>query len=140
MRVVWKRCTMTVSFYTVTQLAEELGLTPRAVRFYESKGLISPRRAGNTRVYTDHERDRLMLVQRGKRLGFSLQDIKSYLDLYDADHTGHEQLQALLRGVRARIAQLEEQSAALTLTLSELREIERNASHSLAMLGCSKAC
>ncbi|UOM36441.1 MerR family DNA-binding transcriptional regulator [Acuticoccus sp. I52.16.1] len=131
---------MSHSFYTVTQLAEELGLTPRAVRFYESKGLISPKRAGTTRVYTEHERDRLILVQRGKRLGFSLQDIKDYLDLYETDQAGQEQLNALLRGVRSRIEKLEEQSAALTQTLAELRDIERNATNSLAELGRSKAC
>ncbi|ORE93664.1 MerR family transcriptional regulator [Stappia sp. 22II-S9-Z10] len=130
-RAGWGRSTMKDTFYTVTQLADELGMTARAVRFYEQKGLIQPQRAGSTRVYTERERARLILVQRGKRLGFSIQDIKEYLDLYEADRTGAEQLCALLRGVRKRIKRLEDQSAALALTLEELRDIERQATESL---------
>ena len=134
-RLVWNRDDMSRgSFFTVTQLADELGLTPRAIRFYEEKGLISPQRAGNTRVYTDRERARLSLVQRGKQLGFSLQEIKDYLDLYECDTDGRENLGALLRGVRDRIESLELQSAALTLTLEELRDIERETVKSLEAL------
>ncbi|RAI04461.1 MerR family transcriptional regulator [Acuticoccus sediminis] len=133
-RLVWNRRAVTETFYTVTQLADELGMTPRAVRFYESKGLISPKRAGSTRIYTERERTRLVLVQRGKRLGFSLQDIKDYLELYEADQSDQEQLTTLLDGVRSRISQLEEQSAALALTMTELREIEVQASEALAKL------
>ena len=110
--------------FTVTQLGRELGLTPRAIRFYEDKGLIVPRRAGNTRVYTNRDRARLMLIMRGKTLGFSLQEIKEYLDLYDMDPTHLDQLRLLLRRVQERIAMLEEQQTALTLSLRELRQVE----------------
>ncbi|MBV9755883.1 MAG: MerR family transcriptional regulator, partial [Alphaproteobacteria bacterium] len=72
---------MTDQFYTVTQLSAELGVTPRAIRFYETKGLLAPRRAGTTRVYTHRDRARLILILRGKRLGFSLREIKEYLEL-----------------------------------------------------------
>jgi DNA-binding transcriptional MerR regulator len=82
--------------YTVTELAKELGMTPRAVRFYEDKGLIVPRRAGTTRVYSGRDRARMILILRGKRLGFSLSTIKEYLDLYDTDITQHAQLRLLL--------------------------------------------
>src|SRR5665213_135489 len=96
-------------FHTITQLAEDLGVTPRAVRFYEQKGLISPSRAGTTRVYTRREHARMQLILRGKRLGFSLREIKQFLDLYDADPTQHEQMRLLLNRVCERIGLLEKQ-------------------------------
>ena len=77
--------------YSVTELAKELGVTPRAIRFYEAKGLITPQRAGGTRVYTHRDRGRLILILRGKKLGFSLREIKDYLDLYVVDTTFVEQ-------------------------------------------------
>ena len=108
---------------TVTELAEELGVTARAIRFYEDKGLISPQRAGATRVYSRRETARMRLILRGKRLGFSLRDIKQFLDLYDVDPLHAEQHRQLLARVRARIAELEETQAAVTETLAELEEI-----------------
>jgi len=110
---------------SITELAHELGVTPRAVRFYESKGLLTPRRAGGSRIYSHRDRARMLIILRGKRLGFSLAGIKEYLDLYDADPAHHRQLQLLLRGVRDRIDQLEGQRNDLELTLEELREIEQ---------------
>ena len=121
-------------FWTVTELARELGVTPRTIRFYEDRGLVLPRRAGTTRVYAARDRARLILILRGKRLGFSLREIKEYLDLYDADPTHASQLRRLLDGVRARVALLEEQSSALDETLTELRKIEAHASAALARL------
>jgi DNA-binding transcriptional MerR regulator len=111
--------------FTITELAQELGVTARAIRFYESKGLIDPQRAGANRVYTHRDRGRLMLVMRGKRLGFSLASIKAYLDLYDAEPTHRTQLELLLGGIRQRIGELEQQRQDLELTLDELRDIER---------------
>jgi DNA-binding transcriptional MerR regulator len=119
------------TFNTVTQLAKELGVTPRAIRFYEDKGLITPQRAGNTRIYTHRDRVRMVLILRGKRLGFSLREIREYLDLYDVDRTHAEQQRTLLKAVRARIARLEDQRAALEQTLAEAREIE---AHTVAAL------
>lgn len=130
---------VTGNFYTVTQLADELGVTSRAVRFYEAKGLLSPGRAGATRIYTARDRARLILILRGKRLGFSLQEIKEYLDLYDLDRTQKEQLHRLLAGVRERSQRLEEQREALDMMLSELRDIESQASEALATFERSKA-
>jgi DNA-binding transcriptional MerR regulator len=109
--------------YTVTELAHELGMTARAVRFYEDKGLITPQRAGTTRVYSARDRARMILILRGKRLGFSLSAIKDYLDLYDADVTQHSQLRALLAGVTKRRDQLLAQRQAIDEALSELAEI-----------------
>jgi DNA-binding transcriptional MerR regulator len=123
---------LTDQFYTVTQLSAALGVTPRAIRFYETKGLLAPRRAGTTRVYTHRDRARLILVLRGKRLGFSLREIKEYLELYEVDRTQREQLRMLLGAVRKRIARLEDQRAALEDTLRELRDVEGEAEAALA--------
>jgi len=111
-------------FYSIAELARELGVTARAIRFYEAKGLLEPQRAGSTRVYTYRDRARLLIILRGKRLGFSLAQVQQYLDLYDADPTRREQLAHLLRGARQRIDDLEQQRRDLELTLDELREVE----------------
>ena len=113
--------------YTVTQLSKEIGVTARAIRFYEDKGLILPRRAGTTRVYTNRDRARMILILRGKRLGFSLREIREYLELYDIDTSQASQLRLLLKLVRIRLAALEEQERALDEILAELREVERQA-------------
>lgn len=109
---------------TVTELAAELGVTPRAIRLYEDKGLIDPARAGATRVYAARERARMLLILRGKRLGFSLAEIRDFLDLYAVDPRHLEQRRALLAGVRKRILALEDMRVSLERTLEELRAIE----------------
>ncbi len=121
--------------YSATELAAELGTTARALRFYEAKGLLAPRRAGNRRVYDHRDRGRLSLILRGKRLGFSLAEIRDYLDLYDADPNHAEQIRHLHRAVSERIASLEEQRAALELTLGELEDIRRQAAAALGARG-----
>lgn len=123
--------------YTISELARELGVTARAIRFYESKGLLQPERAGNTRVYTYRDRARLLLILRGKRLGFSLDGVKEYLDLYDADPTRREQFLHLLRGVRRQIRTLEKQRGDLELTLEELREVEQETLEAMEERGIS---
>ena len=115
----------------MTSLAADLGVTPRTIRFYEDKGLITPQRAGVNRVYTARDRARMVLILRGKRLGFSLRDIGEFLDLYDADPTQAAQMRKLRGAVRARIDELEQQLVALDLTLEELRQIERQAAVAL---------
>ncbi len=120
--------------YSVTELGSELGVSARTIRFYEDKALIAPRRAGGARVYTARDRARMILILRGKRLGFSLREIKEYLDLYDLDATQREQVQVLLRSVRARIGSLEQQEAAVEQALAELREIEQQAVDALARM------
>jgi len=112
---------------TITELAREAGITARAIRFYESKGLLTPRRAGTTRIYTHRERGRLQLILRGKCLGFSLTDIGEYLDLYDADPTQHDQIVLLLDKVNNRIGELESQKADIDDTLKELSSVRAQA-------------
>ena len=121
-------------FYSITQLGADLGVSARTIRFYEDKGLISPRRAGNNRVYTLRDRGRMILILRGKKLGFTLREIKEYLDLYDADPTHAKQLRLLLKAVRSRIEQLEDQRVALDQALGELRDVETQAHNALAVL------
>jgi DNA-binding transcriptional MerR regulator len=122
---------MTGQFYSVTQLGLDLGVSARTIRFYEDKGLVSPRRAGNNRVYTTRDRARMILILRGKKLGFTLREVKEYLDLYDADPTHAKQLLLLLKAVRSRIVQLEDQRVALDEALGELREVEAQTRHAL---------
>ena len=69
--------------YSIKQLSREFEITPRALRFYEDKGLLTPERKGSTRVYTERDRTRLLLTLRGKRLGFSLEECKEIIDMYD---------------------------------------------------------
>ena len=109
--------------YSVTELAVEFGVTARAIRYYESKGLLSQRRAGKNRIYSYRERGRLQIILRGKRLGFSLSDISEYLALYDADETQHEQLVLLLDRISIRLADLEQKRENLATLLAELRDI-----------------
>jgi len=117
--------------YTVNQLAEELGITPRALRFYEVKGLLAPNRVGNNRVYTKRDRARLKLILRGKRLGFSLAEIREYLDLYNVNG-GVEQQKNLLKRVQKRLKDLAQQREDLEATVQELRDIEQQVNNTLA--------
>ncbi|MEJ2466702.1 MAG: MerR family DNA-binding transcriptional regulator [Candidatus Thiodiazotropha sp.] len=110
---------------SVTELANELGITPRAIRFYETKGLIKPQRAGTTRVYTYRDRARMQLILRGKRLGFTLADIREYLDIYDVDPSKVQQVKLLLEKVERRINELEQQREDLETTLIELEEMRQ---------------
>lgn len=127
---------MSDALLTINALAAELGLTPRAIRFYEAKGLLAPGRAGDrdgaNRVFTRRDRARLLLILRGKRLGFSLAEIGEYLDLYDADPSRREQVRLLLGKVGERIATLEAQRRDLDQALAELHDIEDQCRAALA--------
>ncbi len=129
---------LTDTFFTVTELARDLAVTPRTIRFYEDKGLISPRRAGTMRVYTKRDRARMVLILRGKRLGFSLREIKEYLDLYDMDPSQSEQMRMLLKKVQTRLESLEDQRLALEETIAELKEIEEQTLAGLDTTGPDK--
>lgn len=126
-----------VPLHTVTQLAAELGITARTLRFYEGKGLITPSRLGTTRVYMARDRARMILILRGKRLGFSLREIAEYLDLYDIDPTQKTQSARLLKLVNSRMAKLEQQRVALDEMLAELQNWKRHAETVLAEAAAS---
>lgn len=121
--------------YSITELAQDLGVTARTIRFYEDQGLILPQRAGATRVYTHRDRARMILILRGKRLGFSIKEIKEFLDLYVMDVTQVEQMQLLLAKVRERTRLLDEQRRALDETLRELKDIEKLTVEALTQKG-----
>ncbi len=110
-------------YYSVAELAKELGVTTRTLRFYEDRGLVTPQRAGTARIYSRRDRARMIIVLRGKRLGFSLREIKEYLDLYDHDRTHTGQLHVLAEAVTERIGLLEKQRQALEETLAELHKL-----------------
>lgn len=109
--------------WSITALSQEFKVTPRAIRFYEGMGLITPVREGQRRIYGPRERTRLKLILRGKRLGFSLEDIREIIDMYDV--TGEAaQLRALLVKLRQRRIQLRQQQDDIAVILGELDNIE----------------
>jgi DNA-binding transcriptional MerR regulator len=118
--------------FAIADLAREFGISTRAIRFYETKGLLTPERVGSTRVFRRRDRARLILILRGKRLGFSLRDISEYLSLYDADRTQRAQVNLLVEMVDQRMHLLEQQLADLQTTIGELGEIKKLATERLA--------
>jgi DNA-binding transcriptional MerR regulator len=118
-------------YYTATELGERLGVSARTLRFYESKELINPSRVGNRRIYNYQDNARMKLILRGKRIGFSLEEIKSFLDLYDHDADQSTQVQLLFNKVSERIEQLRIQKHDIETTLNELKDIQSAASSTL---------
>jgi DNA-binding transcriptional MerR regulator len=111
--------------FTIGELAEAFGLTTRAIRFYESKGLITPPRKGHARAYSRRERARLKLIQQGKNLGFSLEEIREWLELYDADPNHVTQARALVTRVDVAVDDLLKKKADIERALKDLREIRQ---------------
>ena len=120
--------------FAIADLAREFGISTRAIRFYEAKGLLNPERVGGARIFRRRDRARLMLILRGKRLGFSLRDISDYLSLYDT-HSHTAQVALLVDKVDGRLKLLEGQMADLETTIAELREIRQLANERLAQSG-----
>ncbi len=118
--------------FAIADLAKEFGISTRAIRFYETKGLLNPERVGATRVFRRRDRARLILILRGKRLGFSLRDISEYLSLYDAQSQS-AQVRLLVDKVDERLELLEQQLKDLETTIGELREIRKLATERLAV-------
>jgi DNA-binding transcriptional MerR regulator len=110
--------------FTITELALEFDVTPRAIRFYEDMGLLAPGRAGRNRIYAQRDRTRLKLTLRGKRLGLSLQEVKDLVDLYESPSDTAPQLAAFLRMLTEHRQQLERQRDDLELTLAEIAQHE----------------
>ena len=111
--------------FGIQQVARELGITQRTLRFYEDKGLIEPQRLAGMRVYSRREVARMRLILRGKSLGFSLREIAEFLDLYGVDPTRREQMRHLGEQIRRHMAKLTEQRAAIDTTIAELIDMDR---------------
>ena len=110
--------------YTISELAKEFDITTRTIRFYEDKGLLSPLRQGQKRIYSVADRTKLKLILRGKRLGFSLEQSAGIINMYDPASNNKEQITTLIESIRAKREQLEGQLHDIKIMMLELRESE----------------
>jgi DNA-binding transcriptional MerR regulator len=106
--------------YKISELAKEFGVTPRTIRYYEDQGLLNPAREGSNRVFTSRDRVRLKLALRGKRLGFSLGEIRELFALYDISRDEQRQLEEFLARLERRRALLEQQREDVEVMLNEI--------------------
>ena len=118
--------------YTISDLASEFGVTTRTIRFYEEKGLISPLREGQKRIYNSADRVRIKLILRGKRIGMTLQECVDVIDMYDPEHNNTEQLHSLIVRVKERRELLEQQKQDIDDMLAGLDEVQSLCQQSLA--------
>lgn len=117
--------TATERTFTITELAREFDITPRAIRFYEDQGLLTPARSGRARVYTKADRTRLKLTLRGKRLGLSLAEVRELIDMYGGVRNYAPQLQRFLKVLADRRASLEQQREDIEAVLGEIAMLEK---------------
>ncbi|MGB1612220.1 MAG: MerR family transcriptional regulator [Arenicellales bacterium] len=110
--------------FSISELAKEFDVTTRAIRFYEDEKLLMPGRVGRQRIYSARDRVRLKLILRGKRLGFSLSEVREIIDMYDLDSGEAGQLRYFLERISQRRKTLEQQRHDIELTLQELDLIE----------------
>lgn len=113
---------MSEDVMSIREMCDTFDVTPRALRFYEAKALLSPIRAGQKRLFTRRDRARLKLIRRGKRFGFSLDDIRQLLDMYDLDDQHQRQLERTMELARDRLDQMRRQRDDLDAAIAELSE------------------
>lgn len=120
--------------YSIGELAEEFGITSRTLRLYEEQGLLDPKREGTRRIYSERNRVRLRLILRGKRLGWSLSEIRESFDLYDSDHGEEAQLELMLGKLAKRRETLKAQRRDIDNALKDLERIANDAGVALQNL------
>jgi DNA-binding transcriptional MerR regulator len=118
--------------YTISDLAREFGITTRTMRFYEEKGMISPMREGQKRLYTSADRVRIKLILRGKRIGMTLQECVDVIDMYNPGHNNADQLHSLINTVKERREHLKRQKKDIDDMLAGLEEVQNLCERSLA--------
>jgi DNA-binding transcriptional MerR regulator len=124
-----------MSRYTISDLAGEFGITTRAIRFYEEKGLLAPERNGTQRLYSPADRVRLKLILRGKRIGLSLDESRDIIDMYEPSGANNaDQLQKLINKTEEKRAQFQAQMRDLQSTLNDLNNVQREAEAALQEL------
>ncbi|MCP4186710.1 MAG: MerR family DNA-binding transcriptional regulator [Gammaproteobacteria bacterium] len=126
------------STYTIGELANEFDVTSRALRLYEESQLLAPKRAGTRRIYSERDRVRLRLILRGKRLGWSLADVKEVFDLYDSSHGEEAQLVLMLDKLAERHEFLKTQQKDIENSLEDLENVTANAEQALAEIRAGK--
>jgi DNA-binding transcriptional MerR regulator len=122
---------MAAQHYTISDLASEFGITTRTIRFYEEKGLLAPTRSGQQRVYSSADRVRLKLILRGKRLGFTLQESRDLIAMYDPAHGNVEQLQRLIQKIEIKEALLQRQLRDIAGMQRDLDEVRQRCNEAL---------
>ena len=123
---------MPETLYTISDLASEFGVTTRTIRFYEEKGLVTPRREGQKRLYTPADRVRIKLILRGKRIGMTLEESVEIIDMYDPGHDNAEQLHSLIRRVETKRERLLQQRRDIDEMLKGLDDVRALCRQSLA--------
>jgi DNA-binding transcriptional MerR regulator len=126
-------------YYTISQLTQEFGITTRTLRFYEAEGLVKPVRRGRQRLFRPGDRTRLKLILRGKRLGFSLAEIRDIITMYDKAPGEAGQIGLLMRRIEGRRAELLEKRRDIDLTLADLDAVAAGCMQRLAELGLDAA-
>ena len=123
---------------TISQMCEQFSVTPRALRFYEDKELLAPARKGTQRLYSARDRARLTLILRGKRFGFSLEDIRQLLAMYDHSGSNEAQLARTLEVAGDRLAQMSAQRDELSVAIADLQIEITQGAEKLAQLRATK--
>ncbi|GJC06787.1 MerR family transcriptional regulator [Aeromonas hydrophila] len=123
--------------YSISELAHEFDITPRTIRYYEDEGLITPTREGQTRIYNHKDKIRLKLTLRGKRLGFSLAEIRELFDMYDTDRSSKTQLNSMIQLIEAKRHSLRQQLEDIQMVMAELEAAEQRCVNSLNSLKTS---
>ena len=120
--------------YSISELAHEFDVTPRTIRYYEDEGLLTPLREGQTRIYSHRDKIRLKLTLRGKRLGFSLAEIRELFDMYDTDKSSKTQLHSMIQLIEEKRDALRQQLEDIQMVMAELEAAEQRCVNSLNSL------